>query len=662
MIRPTMISMTRNGWVRTAPILLVLIIEPLLGQNEKPKAPAESATASGFTSGNHPRLASTLAASPQADVDGDGILTLAEYRAFLESPGKKTGKKTGKKQARGKQAKKAHPFPLLSNGDILITEFQERDINQLRRAGWKTIGDAFHRGPAHSTRTLRRCVGEFRGRYFISSLSEVDSRRRRRVGSIGTLISPAFEIELPYVEFLLSGGDHPGRICVRLTSADQASAGQVLRTVTGENDDTLRPVAFDVNEFRGRKVHLEIVDRHRGLWGHISVDSIRQTLGRTHVSTAPRLVSTPPETRGNAIIQTLDAPARSAREFGSIRHSDGKLLVGGKAISLDRILVASLHSVEDSGTRRGAVRTVGGEIWQADIRGIDKGQLTIRSALLGNRKIAISGVASVVFQFEPGDATGGEPGMLYRREGDPIPGKLVWIRDKDIAIDCALGVLPIPRPLVSRYVFRKVHSVRQNRDATRDAGADEVTLANGTRIRGSLTESDKGLVLNHAVLGALPLRWDQVSSVRRSPAGVSWLDQLAREMVERVGPVSSPPPPAVIETRIDRRDGSQAGLTALRIMPRTATRFSLPGPNSSWILHTRLAPIVGSRADLRVRIQVDGRLVWKGLVRAGAGSKQLTVKIPSGKAITIAVDFGEQLEFPCGVDCWDAHLLLEGSE
>ena len=268
------------------------------------------------------------------------------------------------------------PVVSVPDGDILICDFEEQDFTRMRQQGWTWEGDAFRHGPARSTRVMKRRVGEFSGRYLISSLADTDALT-------GTMTSPEFEIELEYIELLMSGGDHPHRVCVNLLLDDQ-----VVRTVTGEYDDALAPVAFDVKELRGRKARLQIVDNHRGLWGHINVDRIRQT----RKTDAPRVISELPEAYGKprGTVQTL-----AARRSGALVSVDGCLVVGTESVELDDVLVVTRDDAPEPQDTRGALRLVDGEVWRAEIDGLEKGRISIHGPLPGQRTVPVSRIASL---------------------------------------------------------------------------------------------------------------------------------------------------------------------------------------------------------------------------------------------------------------------------
>jgi hypothetical protein len=59
-------------------------------------------------------------------------------------------------------------------------------------------------------------------------------------------------------------------------------SGKAVRNATGPNDkpggsETLAPEYWDVSEFAGKPVVIQIVDNATGGWGHINVDQIVQT-------------------------------------------------------------------------------------------------------------------------------------------------------------------------------------------------------------------------------------------------------------------------------------------------------------------------------------------------------------------------------------------------
>src|SRR5205823_5768497 len=109
--------------------------------------------------------------------------------------------------------------------------------------------------------------------------------------STGTLTSPPFKVQRRYVNFLVGGGKYPGETCINLLKD-----GKVVRTATGPNDrpggsEELDWHAWDVGEFLGKDVVIQIVDKRTGGWGHINVDHIYQSDKKRDAGPATREIA-----------------------------------------------------------------------------------------------------------------------------------------------------------------------------------------------------------------------------------------------------------------------------------------------------------------------------------------------------------------------------------
>jgi len=149
--------------------------------------------------------------------------------------------------------------------DLLLADFEGQDYGD-----WRAEGEAFGPGPAHGTLPNQMAVSGFLGQALVNTFFNGD-------GTTGTLTSPAFKIERPYLNFLVGGGKYPGETCIDLLIDDQ-----VVRTATGPNDkpggsERLGWWTWDVAEFVGKSAVICIVDRRTGGWGHINVDKIVQS-------------------------------------------------------------------------------------------------------------------------------------------------------------------------------------------------------------------------------------------------------------------------------------------------------------------------------------------------------------------------------------------------
>lgn len=152
--------------------------------------------------------------------------------------------------------------------DIVIADFEGETYG-----AWTASGEAFGAGPARGTLPRQMPVGGFDGRGLVNSFRDGD-------GSTGTLVSPEFTIERPFITFLIGGGKDLERTAMHLVVD-----GSVVRRATGPNDrpggsETLELEAWDVAEFMGRRGIIRIVDAATGGWGHVNVDQIVQTTRR----------------------------------------------------------------------------------------------------------------------------------------------------------------------------------------------------------------------------------------------------------------------------------------------------------------------------------------------------------------------------------------------
>ncbi|MFH1731456.1 MAG: PA14 domain-containing protein [Planctomycetota bacterium] len=156
--------------------------------------------------------------------------------------------------------------------DIVIADFEGRTYGE----GWKVEGEAFGPGPARGTLEGQMKVIGFQGKGLVNTFFKHDV-------STGTLTSPPFKVGRKYIKFLIGGGGFAGTTCMNLLID-----GKVVRTATGSNTagggtEALAWNTWDVSNLAGKEATIQIVDRHTGGWGHISVDRIVQSDARTNV-------------------------------------------------------------------------------------------------------------------------------------------------------------------------------------------------------------------------------------------------------------------------------------------------------------------------------------------------------------------------------------------
>ncbi len=126
---------------------------------------------------------------------------------------------------------------------------------------WRAEGDAFGTESARGALPHQQPVGGFKGERLVNSFNDGDQTQ-------GTLTSPPFKITAKHLNFLIGGGAH------EQTRVDLLVEGRVVRTASGRERERLAWHSWDVSELIGRKAEIQVVDKHSGGWGHISLDHV----------------------------------------------------------------------------------------------------------------------------------------------------------------------------------------------------------------------------------------------------------------------------------------------------------------------------------------------------------------------------------------------------
>jgi len=170
------------------------------------------------------------------------------------------------------------PAPSLApRPDIVFADFETDTYGK-----WTVTGTAFGAGPVEISK-IPQYQGDVGGkgkRVVNSHASAPGNSVAEKDAATGTLTSPPFTIQRHYITFLVGGGAHQGRTCINLLIDNQ-----VVLTATGQDNNRMRPVSWDVRRWAGKTATLQIVDQESGPWGNIGVDDIilsdqpRQSLG-----------------------------------------------------------------------------------------------------------------------------------------------------------------------------------------------------------------------------------------------------------------------------------------------------------------------------------------------------------------------------------------------
>ena len=144
-----------------------------------------------------------------------------------------------------------------SSQDLILADFEGQDYGN-----WQATGEAFGSKPAEGKLESKKGIHNFKGIGFANSLSGEEELQ-------GMLTSPKFQLRRKFVNFLVGGGNHNNQTCVNLIVD-----GQIIRTATGKNQKELVAITWDVSEFVDKIAQIELVDKHSGGWGHISLDHV----------------------------------------------------------------------------------------------------------------------------------------------------------------------------------------------------------------------------------------------------------------------------------------------------------------------------------------------------------------------------------------------------
>jgi hypothetical protein len=152
--------------------------------------------------------------------------------------------------------------------------------------GWARTGNAFDHQPTlgDNPKARNRESSNHQGKWWIGGYERYQGKPGQNPGDVqgdeptGTLTSTPFLIRGDRISFLIGGGNHPwvepngeGSTCVNLIIR-----GKLVRTATGNNYETMRRYVWDVSHFKGEMASIQLVDKHKGHWGHINFDDVRQ--------------------------------------------------------------------------------------------------------------------------------------------------------------------------------------------------------------------------------------------------------------------------------------------------------------------------------------------------------------------------------------------------
>ena len=146
--------------------------------------------------------------------------------------------------------------------DVVFEDFESGSYKN-----WKVEGRSFGEKPyQQKDLSVNQPLRAYEGEYFINGYNAREDVNNPD-SLEGTLTSKKFKITHNYISFKVSGGSHKEKTVVNLLIN-----GKVVRSESGDNSNTMTTKAFDVEEYKGQKAQIQIVDSHKGSWGHITAD------------------------------------------------------------------------------------------------------------------------------------------------------------------------------------------------------------------------------------------------------------------------------------------------------------------------------------------------------------------------------------------------------
>ncbi|MSU59454.1 MAG: DUF1080 domain-containing protein [Pedosphaera sp.] len=133
---------------------------------------------------------------------------------------------------------------------------------------WSVEGDACDGQPVHGDKVAARRTdmkSNHAGEYWFGTFEAGGDKPQ------GKLKSVPFRVTAPFASFLVGGGSHEA------TRVELVVAGskEVIFQISGENDETMRPVVVDLSKHTGKNIFIRVIDNVSGGWGHINFDDFK---------------------------------------------------------------------------------------------------------------------------------------------------------------------------------------------------------------------------------------------------------------------------------------------------------------------------------------------------------------------------------------------------
>ena len=346
---------------------------------------------------------------------------------------------------------------------------------------------------------------------------------------------------------------------------------------------------------------------------------------------------------GVGLLRTLQGAAAdvvytsSGRIEGQIAVGQGEVRIGERKIPLEQVVLLVRQTAGRTISAPQALRMKTGEIWHVDLTRVLAKKMRFVSPFAGEREVDLAAVAAIDFVLNP-QTSGMAANTLYRDEGEPIPGSIIWIDPTRIALQSPLGALTLPREGLLRYVF--------STDAPASEG-DELTLIDGSVYRGTLRTAADGFEMSHAMLGAVNVPLAAVRSIRRQRMA-QHIDMLKVVQKDVFG---------AGEARfVVRGEAGEAHQPFIQVFTLTPGASAMMEAARGGTLRMAIGPVRGAQSPVAARIVAAGKVLWEKPVALQDKPVDVSIDVPAGQVSVEILPAGQPLRFPAGVELMDLRI------
>lgn len=352
-------------------------------------------------------------------------------------------------------------------------------------------------------------------------------------------------------------------------------------------------------------------------------------------------------------VQAGVAITTSGRHDGQLALAAGALRAGDRALPWDEVLLAVNDIQAETPVAPERVHFRDGGSLSATAR-LAGGKLVLESPLLGAIEVDPARVSAIDFSAAAESAPGRAEGVMERRSAGPLPCELIWIRGDRVGIRSVVGAAALEKRDLVRYLFPAPDEDAAPAPA---AGGDEVTLVDGSVLRGGVRVEEGGLVVQTTALGEVKVPHAAWQSLwRGGSTNCALLALLEPREVRRFPLVRRlADGPAAVRARPGAAEGF---VQRVVFRPRSIVVYDVPGQaGETYLFNAGLALLDGSRGGARVTITVGDKVLLDRTLAPAAPAEPVSLEAPAGGTLAIEVDFAEQVRLPCGVAFDDAMLL-----